>query len=262
MTLLTSITESYLQKSQPFFESTVKYWPGRRICFTIGFAATIEGWETIQVEPKHTWRPKNRKDYYSLQHGEFTEHIKFDPHEMLCFVDSDMILQRQWDIQCPATDAVIVTQCSWPQLRLMEVVKNLKCKRRGDKFLEKYKCSIQKEFCACFIAAKAYIWNGIYHQAKLLYPMLKDFDHHAAWQLLLNTAISNTFKVVICPEHFVNAEWYNGTNAKAKDGQLFVDVIGNRPDEASEDDEQQSNSVLVNELVYFNHYKFNGEWKF
>lgn len=252
MILSTSITQSYLERSQPFFASAVNYWPGRRICFTIGFTADIEGWETIQVTPECKWRPKNRQDYYSMQHGEFITYLNDVPHdEMVLFCDSDMILQRPFDLEMPATNRVLVTACSFPQLKLFEVIKNLKCKRRPDKFYKKYSAFIQREFCACWIMAKVSTWRSIYAHCKELYPMLNDFEHHAAWQLLINTAVTNNMQVSLLPEFICNASWYTGTKAYGNPLQVEdkrIAFAGDGPEDMSE----------VNiETVYFNHTKFN-----
>jgi len=130
MTICTSITETYLNKCSRFFESVRENFTGKRICFTIGFMAVIEGWETVYVEKcEYDWKPTNRKNYASLQHGEFIKHYDFAPDEMICFMDADMILQRKWDITFPPTKGVLVTQCSWPRQRLGQVARNLRCKR-------------------------------------------------------------------------------------------------------------------------------------
>lgn len=245
MILCTSITSNYLERSQPFFTSAVKHWPHRRICFTIGFIATIEGWETIQVQPECEWRPKNRSTYYSLQHGEFIKHMRsVNPEEMILFCDSDMILQRPFDLDMPATNKILVTGCSWPQLKLMEVVGNLKPARRADKVIKKWGILVQREFCGCFIIAKAKIWLSIYHRCKELYPLLNEFEHHAAWQLLVNLAIHGTFKMVLLPEHICNASWYEGTRAAGSPLSVDVMSIGDQ-------------SVVSKEVVYFNHTKFD-----
>lgn len=233
MVIATSITKAYLERSKPFFESVVKYWPGKRVCFTIGFTAIIEGWDCIETPlPECKWQPVNRVDYASLQHGEWVKCYKpDDPNEMIMFVDSDMILQREWDLTFPPVNGVWVTQCSYPQLTLMKVVGNLKPKRRADKIFAKYRISLQREFCACLILAKYSTWQRIYHHCYYLYPLLEDFVHHAAWQLLINAAISNNMKAVLLPPFVCNAEWYEGST-----------MIDGKVD---------------GEIVYFNHTKFN-----
>lgn len=250
MVIATSITQPYLEKSKPFLDSVQLYMPGiRRICFTIGFVAVIDGWECVEVQPECTWRPKNRDDYYSLQHGEFIKHATFEANEMILFCDSDMVLQREWDLQMPPTDSILLTQSSWPQTKLMDVVKNIGCRRRIDKVLKKWGILVQREFCACFIIAKARTWERIYRHAVDLYPMLNDFTHHSAWQLLLNVIIHNNFHShIILPEHICNAGWYEGTGAKYDNGILKVQVQGK---------DVKGELVSIYETVYFNHTKFN-----
>ena len=233
MVIATSITQDYLKQSQPLFDSGVKNWRGRRICFTIGFKEDIEGWETIYVPATEcNWKPSNRKDYQSLQHGEWVNYLNLPLNEMVLFVDSDMELQRPFDLDMPHTDKICVTACSWPQLHLYEVIKNI----GGDskKMADGYKAFIQREFCGCFILTSVKTWLTIYANCKSLYPMLKHFNHHAAWQLLINVAVSG-MRMTMLPEFVCNAVWYNGTKAKIMEGNLLVE----------------------DEKVYFNHTKFN-----
>jgi len=231
MVICTSITKSYLEKSKPFFTSVNQNFTGRKVCFTIGLTAEIEGWETISVLPQFKWRPKNREDYYSLQHGEFIQHLQVEDEEMILFLDSDIVLQREFDLEFPATDGVLVTQFSYPALKLFEVVRNLGIRGNKERFYDKYKCFLQREFCGCFLMAKAKTWKIIFELVKQNITMLDRFEHHAAWQLLLNVVISNKLKAYVLPEHICNAEWYSGTNMK--DGKVG------------------------DEVVYFNHTKFN-----
>lgn len=241
MVICTSITQSYLEKSKPFFDSVNKHFDGKKICFCIGFTAEIEGWETVTVnELECKWRPKNRKDYYSLQHGEFIKHYKFDPDEMIALMDSDVILQRKFDLDFPATDGICVTRCSTPSIALRDVVKNIGFKGRTSRFYSKYGIEHQREFCAAFIMAKAKTWSNIHLYTSRSYGMLEGFTHHAAWQLLINVALINKVKSFILPEFIMNAEWYKGMGAVNEDWVLKVGE----------------------ETVYFNHTKFNGNWKY
>lgn len=233
MLIATSITQSYLERSQPFFKSTVEYAHNvRRICFTIGFDTTIEGWECIETPlPECKWQPTNRESFHTLQHGEWVKYLSLPADEMVLFIDSDMILQRTLDLDFPLTDKVLVTQCSYPALNLWQVVKNLKCKKRADKFFEKYKCFAQREFCAAFILTSYKSWEVIYNKCYYMYDMLDNFTHHAAWQLLINTAISVNLDVRLLPPFVCNAQWYEGTEMKE--------------------------GYVGEEQVYFNHTKFN-----
>jgi len=223
MTICTSITETYLNKCSRFFESVRENFTGKRICFTIGFMAVIEGWETVYVEKcEYDWKPTNRKNYASLQHGEFIKHYDFAPDEMICFMDADMILQRKWDITFPPTKGVLVTQCSWPRQRLGQVARNLRCKRM-DKFFSKYQVLYEVEFCTCFIVATSTTWRGIYAECKSMYDMLLFFKHHAAWQLLINIAVLRTFKVMYLPDYICCAEWYTGS--PMKEGKVGEELV-------------------------------------
>lgn len=246
MILATSITQSHLDKSQPYFQSAIKYFTGRKICFTINFTCQIEGWETIQVKPECKWRPTNRDNYYSLQHGEFIKYLNVEPDEVILFTDSDIILQRPFDLDFPDSNAVFVTQCSFPQLKLFEVVRNLKCSKRPDKFFAKYHVFSQREFCACFIMAKASTWKAMYNEAVKIYDMLNNFKHHAAWQLLINIVVYNDFNCYLLPSFVCNASWYDGTSAISKDGILYEMSEGVKDGEP----------VMNSEVVYFNHTKF------
>jgi hypothetical protein len=255
MVIATSITESYLERSQPLFKSVVENFSGTRICFTIGFETTIEGWECIKTElPECTWQPDNRKDFYTLQHGEFVKYIPdTEPDEMILFIDSDMIMQREWDITMNSTRAISVTASSWPLNTLMQVVENLGIKGGKKKKL----CKLYdihkdyKEFCTAFIIASFDQWENIYRAIRGMYVFLDNFKHHAAWQLLINLVVLSKFQVVkILPEHICNATWYTGTRAKGS--PLTVTMMGTKKlhDGGTED-------VVSDEVIYFNHTKFN-----
>jgi len=227
MILATSITESYLQKSKPFFASGVKYFIGKRICFCIGFNCTIEGWETVNVPLplKCNWQPTNRENYHSLQHGEFINHYNFSDDDMVCFCDSDMVLQRPFDVDFVG-NGFYVTRSSFPATHLNDVSKNLGYNDKIDGY----------EFCTCIIVAKVYLWRELFSKVVRNYkPFLHNYNHHAAWQLLINKLIINHLPYSIVPSVYCCAHWYSGTPAKYVGGKLMI----------------------KNEVVYFNHTKFN-----
>ena len=282
MILATSITADYLERSQPFFESVCKYFPthdkagqpNRRLCFTISFATTIEGWECIETAmPECAWQPTNRPAYHSLQHGEFVKYLPYkensapdkidpddiNPDDLICFIDSDMVLQRPFDLEFPSTRGILVTACSYPALSLRAVVGNLleagsgkPMPRIAKSVIKKYDIKEQyTEFCAGFIIATVASWENFYIYAKRLYPLLDSFKHHAAWQLLINlVALQHFPRVSLLPPHICNATWYEGTGMMA-DGSIFVGrkgVVG--ADGAIKDE-------VMAEQVYFKHTKFD-----
>lgn len=254
MVIATSITESYLERSKPFFESCNEHWPGKRICFTIGFSTTIEGWECIETQfPECEWKPTNRPEFHTLQHGEFVKYIPdTDPDEMILFIDSDMVLQRKWDITVNSTRAVTVTASSWPQTKLWDVICNLGVTHKKRRQLVKEYLIHEKvvEFCSGFIIASFDQWENIYRGCRELYPFLNNFKHHAAWQLLINLVVLNSCPSVrLAPEHIVNATWYTGTRAKGE--PLSVTMMGTKT--VGLDIEE----IVSEEVVYFNHTKFN-----
>ncbi len=269
MIIATSITESYLAKSMPFFTSVNEHWHDRKICFTIGFTATIEGWECIKTESSECpWRPLNREGYGSLQHGEFIKYLPqpetvtdrvsdkdIAPDEMILFIDSDMVMQRKWDLFTSSTRAVAVTASSWPQQTLWDVICNLGVTHKKRKALAKDYMIHEKslEFCTGFILASLDQWENIYHGCKRNYAFLDNFTHHAAWQLLINIVILNTCpSVKLLPEHVVNATWYSGTRATTnKEGLLSVTMMGTQKNESD------VSEIVSDEVVYFNHTKFN-----
>lgn len=252
MILLTSITQPYLAKSEPFFASCREHWPGRRICFTIGFMASIDGWECIQTEyPEYPWTPSNRNDYASLQHGEFVKYLPEDinPDDMLLFCDSDMILQRPFDLVFPSMKGVLVTACSWPMQSLQQVVSNLGVKGvKKKRLLDKYVIIPRyMEFCGGFVIATLDSWEDIYRESKRLYPLLDSFTHHAAWQLLLNLSVMNCRRAFAIGDHICNASWYSGTRSVSVEGILMVEV----------DVSTAEKTQYTVEKAYFNHTKFN-----
>ena len=191
MILATSITQPFLLRSQPFFESTVKHFDGKRICFCIGFNCEIKGWETVEVPINSlsiTWQPANRKDYYCLQHGEFTKFYKFDPTEVIAFCDSDMVLQRDWDLKLNVEpSSFYVTNSSFPPTTLRDVISNIGCTNPAE-VVNKYMIGIdEREFCTCILIANADAWRMLYNRVKINKGFLNYFNHHATWQLLIKS---------------------------------------------------------------------------
>ncbi len=238
MILSTSITQSYLEKSLPFFESTVKHFDGKRICFCIGFETEIKGWETVNVHIESlqiNWQPVNRKEYYSLQHGEFTRHYNFNPDDVIMFCDSDMVLQKDWDLKLNIEPgSFFVTNGSFPPTTLRSVISNLGCSNPVE-VATKYSIEIDEtEFCACFMIASAESWRLLFNRVKINKSSLNYFTHHAAWQLLINILVKATFKLEILPPTVCCADWYSGTPANYVGDALMVG----------------------SKVVYFDHTKF------
>lgn len=247
MIIATSMTSDYFRKSQPFFDSVNKNFEGKKICFCIGFTArTIyEGWEMVYVredllECKVQGFPENREKYYSLQHGEFVKHYSFKPDDQVLFIDSDMILQRNFrsDLIYPG---FVVSNSSFPPTKLGEVYKNLGCKDE-QRFLSQFDFLLQEEeFCAALMLASVKEWTSLYLRIKAdCKQFLSNFSHHAAWQLLINLIVLNYHKNITVSPMFQNAEWYSGTEAYVKDNKL----------------------MWKDEIVYFNHTKFNGNFQY
>ncbi len=242
MTICTSITENYLDKSKPFFESVNQYFQGNKVCFCLGFMATIEGWETIEVPLplECNWQPKNREEFYTLQHGEFTEYYKFEDEDVILFCDSDMVLQNDFCLPWSVDDnTFLVTDSSFPATNIRDVMKNINCNHPLELTIDYSVATTDKEFCTCFLMANGATWKRLYDMVKLNYRhILNGSTHHAAWQLLINLMVNfYDFNKVTLGDFIVNASWYAGTRAKRKNGLLHVGK----------------------ELVYFNHTKFNND---
>jgi hypothetical protein len=238
LTLATSITQPYLERSKPFFESAVKYWPGDKICFCIGFTCEIEGWNTVIVPEdslQFDWRPINRKNYYSLQHGEFIDHYKFDPNEIIVFCDSDMLLQRKWDVKLNIEPGgFFVTNSSFPATTLRNVISNIGCSDPIGVAI-KYDIGVtETEFCTCFMIASATDWRLLFSRVKINRSFMNYFNHHAAWQLLLNVLVPVTFKMEVLPPTICCADWYSGSPAN-----YVYDTL-----------------MVGSKVVYFDHHKF------
>ena len=246
MIIATSITSDYFRKSISFFDSVNKHFKGKKICFCIDFDAEVEGWEMIYVDSKTIncrWQPENRKNYYSLQHGEFVKYYPFDSKDLVIFVDSDMVLQRDFQTELEDwSNNFLVTNSSFPPTLLSDVVVNLSDDANEvDRFFNNYIIANEKEFCAAFIIANVSSWRRLYQDILVCYKdFLSHFKHHAAWQLLINYVIIKYHNYKILPPLIQNAEWYSGTEAKVIDDQL----------------------VWKDEVVYFNHTKFNRNFKY
>lgn len=247
MIIATSITHDYFSNSLSFFDSVNKHFTGKKICFCIGFHADFEGWEMIYVpevslECKIPGFPGNRDNYYSLQHGEFVNHYKFEYDDQIMFIDSDMILQRDFKTDLKFPNKFLVTNSSFPPTRIKDVVNNLGCKIDLDTFLNQYGLTgDEEEFCAALLVASAREWIGLYRKIKIAYKsFLSDFTHHAAWQLFINIMIKEYCDYQVIGPVLQNAEWYSGTEAYVKDDQL----------------------MWKDEVVYFNHTKFNRNFKY
>lgn len=248
MIIATSITSDYFVKSMPFFDSVNRHFKGERICFCIGFHAELEGWKMVYVDPEGIqckWKPKNRKGYISLQHGEFYRFYRFNDDDQVLFIDSDMILQREFKTDLVFKDKFLVTRSSFPPTTLDEVGKNVgyvgvnNCIRNWTQ--NQGVNGTDEEFCAALMIASVKEWKKLFHQIRIVYKeFLKDFTHHAAWQLLINICVIKNHEYQVLPPLIQNAEWYSGTEAKVVD-----DVL-----------------MWKDEVVYFNHTKFNRNFKY
>lgn len=224
MILATSITEPYLEKSELFFSSAVKHFKGVRICFCIGFKTKIPGWKCVEVPLPLAcnWQPTNRVDYGCLQHGEFVKYYRFKDSDIVLFTDSDMVLQRDFDFNY--TGGFCVTNSSFPPTKLTEVSSNI----GGPGYVND-----KNEFCTGFIIASVKLWKELYKEVYKNIMFLNHYNHHAAWQLLINIIVADRFKYIVLPPVYCCADWYTGTQASGR--PLMVD----------------------DEVVYFNHTKFN-----
>lgn len=248
MIIATSITESYLEKSKPFFESVNKNFKGKKICFTLGFIILIDGWETIHVpldKIKCQWQPRNRDNYYSLQHGEFVDWYNFKDEDQVLFLDSDMILQRPIDdLTLTSKGTFFITDSSFPSAKIKDVIQYPEYDFKGnlEKFCEEYHIDDNtKEFCAAFMYANVKAWRGLYAIVKSIHLyFLPHFAHHAAWQTLINIVILNHFPYIRLNPIVCNATWYSGTKVVRRDNKL----------------------MYQNSMVYFVHTKFNEEYEY
>jgi hypothetical protein len=247
MIIATSITQPYLEKSQPFFDSVNKNFKGKKICFCIGFYTQIEGWETIEVKIDQLsikWQPKNRENYYSLQHGEFVKFYDFKDNDIVYFVDSDMVLQRELPhkFHTYTSNEFYVSRSSFPPTLLRDVLMHIGSEKltRGE-FCRKYSIDIEEEFCAALLIGSIKMWKRLYWSIeKIADEFLENFSHHAAWQLLINVAITKLFQYDVMSPLMQNAEWYSGTEAVVEKDQLKYN----------------------GQVVYFNHTKFNRNFKY
>ena len=237
MIIATSITQPYLEKSKPFFESVVKHFNGKRICFCIGFNCEIEGWETVNVPIESLqikWQPSNRDGYYSLQHGEFTRHYDFKPDDVIMFCDSDMVLQRYWVGLRTYPSTFYLTNSSFPPTYICNVIENIGC-TYPDLIMREYDIDYKEtELCTCFMIADIKSWKLLYKRVKIRKGFLRHFNHHATWQLLISILIKATFNHEVLSPVICCADWYSGTPAKYVGDKL---TIGGTD-------------------VYFNHTKF------
>jgi hypothetical protein len=212
----------------------------------MGFEAEIEGWEVISVsieklDCKIEGFPKNREEFLTLQYGEFTKYYDFNDNELVAFIDSDMILQREFTLgfDYGINNKFLVTNSSFPPTKLKDVIKNLGCKIPVESIINRYGITGEEgEFCSGFLVARVGAWKELFNSIKTVLPVFfDDFEHHAAWQLIVNMAILIddkldyiTLNPIIC-----NADWYSGTKAIKEDGVLMYN----------------------GDKVYFNHSKFN-----
>ena len=253
MIVATSITESYLEKSKPFFESVNKNFKGKKICFCIGFTFNthpwkIDGWELIFVpieNIKCKWQPKNRKDFYTLQYGEFVDYYDFKDDDQVLFLDSDMILQRPInDLLLTSKGTFFFTDSSFPAAKIKDVIQYPELGFNGDVegFCKGYNIQDDsREFCVAFMYANIRSWRKLYVIVKSIHEkFLNQFIHHSAWQTLINIIIMNHFPYIRLNPVVCNATWYLGTKAKRENNKL----------------------MYQNSEVYFVHTKFNEEYEY
>ena len=224
--LLSTLTADYKAKSELLYKSFAK---NCKIPYKI-----IEFKKEQILTRVKDW-PKTRHDWVCAQSGDFVDWIDCDDDTIVIHVDADMILQRWFsDDELKLLDVkhgeIAGCYCSWPPLTLEQAAKNIMPKNIQFKGYEN-----MIEYNAAFMIAtvktfkellKLYIKNND--------DLVKSFDRLGANQWLINYLTHKYFKFILLPEYIMNATWFTGTNAKMKDGSLYVG----------------------DKKVIFNHYKY------
>lgn len=182
---------------------------------------------------------KNRKNYVCAEGGEFLDYFDLDDDDKIIHIDADMLLQRQFSehelsvISKLRYRDVGMSYASIPPYPLKEEAARLNPTGKKLDLANPDK----NLFCAGLIAATVKTYREIiYHNYQIyLDSFMASFDHHAAGQLLMNDIVHELCTPIDLGYSFHHGDWLLGSEGKTVDNKL---VVGNN-------------------VVLFNHHKFN-----
>ena len=243
--IATNVNKTYFEtKPGNWIQSVNKYKADNQCCMTmtIGFEASfIENslyipFEDIQYS-KHP-NLKNRPEFVCLESGEFINFYNFNDDDVVILCDWDVTMQRAFTqdeldlILNIEPDKFLMNRGHYPANYLYN--DQLNYLNIGNIFNDidpnwiVYNTGIQ--------VAKVSAWKKLFEYWKIYYnDMFTKCTHHAAGQALFNYIVQKHDMIIEAPLTFHNADWFTGTPSVIKNYQLFVN----------------------NDLVLFNHHKFN-----
>lgn len=254
--LTAALTEDLFEQARPLFDSLERYaTTTRNVIFTVGFEVD-EHYEHVSFVPyrfekvkayRDNW-PANRDEFICLENGEFLDRLSVAPHDVIIHIDADMIMHRSfsedemhmisnWPDRCfgfalnqyPYRSIAAEFERLQPQIELNE--------------LANYWPGIdirQPCYNTGVIISKAVDYAEMSsHYLRHFEQTTQLFQHHAAGQLLMNHMANLHFTIKDLGRLVHNGFWFFDPATHTEDGKLYYN----------------------NELVLFNHTKFNeGYW--
>lgn len=249
MILTTQVTADYYEKAKPLFESIAVYWPYRFVLGCIDFDPEDYDGEKFIVNRTDikSYRenfPSNRKNFITMQNGEFAEHIACDEDDIICCIDADTIIQRTITYQelCIIvasldTHDLISTRSACPPLTLHSALQNLGCKLKESALQKFFGTSWQEsyEFTTSLLIARKSFFRWMAEKYNEHFDdMTMATNHHAGVQWLASY-VCRKKKVFILPPTYQCASWYSTFPTSISKGKLMIG----------------------DQTVLFNHTKFN-----
>lgn len=265
-TIVIALTNDYLAKAEPLFQSIALHAPYARVCVlvivkdhpikTVATAKhrTFEKGE-IAFLPlskltsyKTNW-PVNRPFYACAEGGEWLDSFHFADDEVIIHLDADFIMQRPFTADELTYFSEEVRQYvvygnyhAYPPCSLREEFYKL----IPELSIEKAKKKLfpgdwsKPMFSAGFVCMRAYTYK-VLSNAYLRYigDAQALFGHHAAGQWLMNWIVATRLGFVELSPAIHNAIWYQDTPCYERAGQLWY----------------------KDQPVLFNHTKFDTRWK-
>lgn len=249
--IVVACDEKYFHKAKELWKS-LKDLPYKKQLLCIGFDAQIDGIETARCELKdlksyRTNFPDNRDFYVCAEGGEFLDYFSYEDNDIIVHIDADMIVQRDFSQSEIAMlnnlkhNEIIGTSYSVPITTMREEFWKLKSKTGYKKASLEYNIDWQSwMFCAGMVICTAKTYKEVIYKHYLsgIDKMIQHFGHHAAGQWLMNYICHKYAFVKIVNISLHTGDWFIDIPTEEKEGKLYYN----------------------NELVMFNHTKFNEKY--
>ncbi|MFH2047791.1 MAG: hypothetical protein ABIK92_21910 [Pseudomonadota bacterium] len=222
--IIACITENYWQKSRQWLDSVIKFAKPQGfeiICFTVGFDGGNHCRKINRADITNHEKPgwcRNRKDYISLEGGEFLNLFDFKDDDLVINSDVDMVMMR------PMTS----NELSWlNRLDNQSIALALDENAKIDLYDSQYISSPelrkafppQKEetywthYCGV-MAGYVPAWKKLHDNFKFYYKEIRNIvPHHAIGQWTINYVLHTFGGIEQLPRGLHEAPWWNGNKS-------------------------------------------------